>query len=372
MKKRLCWVISNLDYSKQFDHIEQHLPDTYELSYIFLADQVPTLYNLFKERGRQVFYIKYISKKNMLASMVNLYRIFRQIKPDIVHTHLFEASFGGIIAAWLAGVKNRIHSRHHSNEAHLYYPLRAVYYDKLLNLLATKIVAVSDVVAEVLTGLENVPLDKIEVIPHGFQLEDIVAQPATLKCVKEDHNLVNNYPIIGVVSRFVEWKGVQYIIPAFGKLLKDYPQAKLVMANARGGYSAELDALLKETLKEDQYVLIDVERRIFELFKTFDVFVHTPIMKEVEAYGQVYIESLASEVPSVFTLSGIANSFIKDKENAVVVPYQDSEAIYNSIKLLLADNVLQQKIVKKGKADVWKLYHINLMMSRLNSVYSEL
>ncbi len=368
--KKLCWVVSNLDYSKQFDQIERHLSNSYELSYIFLSERRPVLYDLFKERGHQVFHIKYISKKNMPAVIIELYQIFRKIKPDIVHTHLFEASFSGIIAAWLAGVKSRVLSRHHSNEAHLYYPLRAVYYDKLLNLLATKIIAVSDVVSNVLTELENVPQNKIEVVPHGFQLEEIVSQPEALQQVKDDYNLSQSYPVIGVVSRFVEWKGIQYIVPAFGELLKDYPRAKLVLANARGSYSKELNCLLQETLEPDQYVLIDVERRIFDLFKSFDIFVHTPIMKEIEAYGQVYIESLASEVPSIFTLSGIANSFIVDKENATVVPYQNSEAIYRTMKLLLSDNDLRQRIVKKGKEDVWKFYHISLMMSRLDSIYA--
>jgi glycosyltransferase involved in cell wall biosynthesis len=370
--KKLCWVVSNLDYSKQFDQIERHLSGKYELSYIFLSDQLPTLFNLFKGRGCKVFYIEYATKNDMPAAILKLYRIFRQEKPDIVHTHLFEASFSGIIAAWAAGIKSRVLSRHHSNEAHLYYPPRAVYYDKLLNLLATKIIAVSDVVADVLKQLEKVPQNKIEVLPHGFQLEEIISHADVLQEVKKDYDLSPHYPVVGVVSRFVQWKGIQFIVPAFGKLLKEYPHAKLVLANARGSYSKELIVLLEQTLEPSQYVCIDVERRIFDLFKAFDIFVHTPIMREIEAYGQVYIESLASEVPSIFTLSGIANSFVKDRDNAIVVPYQDSDAIYRTMKMLLDDQDLRQRIAKKGKEDVWKLFHINLMMSRLDALYSRM
>ena len=373
MTKKLCWIVSNLDYSKLFDQLAQYLNgnNNYTLSFIFLAEEEPIMYALFKKQGIDVHFIKYKSKKHVPSVIYRIYKIFRQIKPDIVHAHLFEATFTGLIAARLAGIKTRIHTRHHSNESHLYYPKRAIYYDKLINSLSTKIVAVSDVVAEVMMELENVPREKITVIPHGFMLEEMTADPALVEKVREDYSLHDNYPVVGVVSRFVNWKGVQYIIPAFKKLLVNFPKAKLVMANGRGNYSEQLQKQIKEELDESQYVIINIERRIFELFKTFDVFVHVPITREVEAYGQVYIESLLLQIPSVVTLSGIANSFIKDRENALVIPHQNIDAIYEGIKTMLADEKLREQIIEQGHKDVWSLYHINDMFLKLDELYSD-
>jgi glycosyltransferase involved in cell wall biosynthesis len=372
MKKKLCWLVSHLDYSKQFDQLGQYLntSENYDFSYIFLAEEPPILYNQFKEKGIDVYFVPYQSKKSLPSAIKQIYQIFKKIKPDIIHANLFEATFTGLIAAKLAGVKNRIHTRHHSSESHLFYPKRAIYYDKLINYLSTKIVAVSDVVAEVLIKLDGVSPDKITVIPHGFMLEEMTAKDEIIPKVVKDYGLTESYPVIGVVSRFVNWKGIQYIIPAFKKLLAEFPNAKLVMANARGNYSDQLRKQISEELDEKNYVIINIERRIFELFKTFDVFVHVPITREVEAYGQVYIESLVLKVPSIFTLSGIANSFVKDRENALVVPFEDSEAIYNALKIMLADKDLQTKIAKKGFEDVWSRYHINDMYKRLDEIYS--
>jgi glycosyltransferase involved in cell wall biosynthesis len=373
MTKKLCWIVSNLDYSKQFDQLAQYLHNSekYTLSYILLAEKQPIFYDLFKKRGIDVYFVEYHSKKDLPTAIAKIYRILKRVTPDIVHTNLFEATFAGLIAARLAGVKSRIHTRHHSNESHLFYPKRAIYYDKLINYLSTKIVAVSDVVAEVMIKLENVPAEKIMVIPHGFMLEEMTADAGVTEKVRKDYNLTDAYPVVGVVSRFVNWKGIQYVIPAFKKLLADHPKARLVMANARGNYSDQLRQQLRDELEENQYVIINIERRIFELFKTFDVFVHVPISREIEAYGQVYIEPLVLKVPSIFTLSGIANSFVEDGKNALVVPHENSEAIYEALKTMLADKELRERISDQGYKDVWSRYHINDMFTRLDELYSD-
>src|SRR5690606_18445048 len=46
--------------------------------------------------------------------------IFR--RPRFVHCHLLEASLIGITAAWLAGVRKRIMTRHHGDLHHVYHP----------------------------------------------------------------------------------------------------------------------------------------------------------------------------------------------------------------------------------------------------------
>jgi len=108
--------------------------------------------------------------------------------------------------------------------------------------------------------------------------------------------------VIGAISRFVQWKGVQHIIPAFQKILEQYPTAKLVLANAQGDY--------EETVKKCciHFLPILTSKLNFEddlaaLYQLFDVFVHVPIEPRAEAFGQTYVESLISRIPSVFTLS---------------------------------------------------------------------
>lgn len=372
MKGKICQIISNVDRSYFFEAVGESLEiEGYEVSFIFLSQSAPHLYGYHEDKGRRVHFIKLNSKKDYPRIIWAIIKILRDLRPDIVHTHLSEATTTGLIASFLLGINNRIHTRHHSSEAHTYYP-HAVYYDKFNNLLSKLIVANTKTTAEVLINRENVNSDKVRVVHYGYDLDEFRTDEKAVTELRSKYKLSDNYPVVGVISRFVEWKGVQHIIPAFKKLLKEYPNAKLVLANAVGNYSPTIHKLLDENLLSDRYVLIKFEPGVFDLYKTFDLFVHVPINKDFEAFGQVYIEPLMMEVASVFTLSGVANDFIKDRENALVVPYCDSDAIYESMLNLLRNKPLREKIVRQGKKDVLTMFSIKELGKNLKELYSAL
>lgn len=242
-------------------------------------------------------------------------------------------------------------------------------YDKMINSFATAVVAISKNVEEILIEKENVAADKVHLIHHGFKLEDFeIADKNKMEGLRNKYFIKDKYPVIGVIARYTHWKGIQYIIPAFEKLLKTYPDALLILANANGDYKLEITHLLK-TIPPDNFVEINFEEDLFQMYHLFDVYVHTPIDNHSEAFGQTYIEALAAGTPSVFTLSGIAREFIKDRQNALVVDYKNSDAIYNSIKELLENKSLAETISKNGKEDVKKSFGLDKMISKLEELY---
>ena len=128
--------------------------------------------------------------------------------------------------------------------------------------------------------------------------------------------------------------------------------------------------MLKNNLPDSCYTEIKFENNLFALYKLFDIYVHTPVNKEIEAFGQTYVEALVSGIPSVFTLSGVANEFIKDKENALVVDYCNSEQIYSSINKIINDDVLRKKIIAQGKEAV-KQFNLDLFISKLEKLQAK-
>lgn len=366
--KKLCYIISDVDSSHQLEAVVKFTDrKKFDLSLFFLAEKEPTMYRNLKAAGFQAEYLKCAGKKDFPRLLRYFVKRFGQEKPDIVHTHLFSGSIIGLAAAKLRGVEKRIHTRHHSIEHHKYHP-HAVYYDKIVNALSTHIAAITGMVRDVLVKREKVAPEKITVIHHGFDWRDFENALASASNLKEKYDLKENFPVIGVISRHIEWKGIQYTIPAFQKLLEKYPNAKLVMANAGGIYRPKLEELLKNT-DGSKYLFIDFEKQVFELYKSFDFFVHTPIGAEYEAFGQVYVESLAMRVPSVFTLSGVASDFIENEFNALTVPYHDSDAIYRALTRLIEDKDLSEKLAQNGYESVEKMFHIEKMIGDLEKIY---
>src|SRR6185295_2234861 len=113
---------------------------------------------------------------------------------------------------------------------------------------------------------------------------------------------------------------------------------------------------------EKSFIEIRFENNIFALYKLFDVFVHTPIDEYSEAFGQTYVEALASGIPAVVTLSGIGNDFIVDGRNALVAKYKDSDSIYSGICTILKDGDLSNRIKSQGREDVEARFSLKQMI----------
>jgi len=367
-QKKIIYVLSQIDKAIAFEWISEHLSkEKYKLSFVVLNYKHGYLETYCKSRGIPYKHIQLGSKFRYLFIFFQLWWHFLRNRPDIVHFHLFEASFLGLPAAWLAGVRRRMYTRHHSISHHMYHP-HVVKIDKFCNRLATDVVAISEVVKQTLIDLEYCSPKKVKLIYHGFDLNAFSSRDEKeIERLQITYNPSSKKPVIGVISRFIELKGVNYIIQAMEKVLKMYPDALFLFFGSEGNKYQEYTDLLKK-YPSSSYKIILFENNITQLYKIFDVFVHVPINPRVEAFGQIYVEALASGVPMVCTLSGIANEFIEHKKNAWVVPYKDAEAIAKGILHLLENKELREKLIAKGKEDV-RIFALKNMISNLENLY---
>ena len=366
---RVTYIISSIDRSLAFEWIVNKIDKKkISLSFILLNTGDSELEKFLKSSGIPVYRTKYTGKKDTVNALLAIRKILKTEDPHIVHTHLFEASVIGLSAARTLGIKRRIYTRHHSTYHHSYHP-QAVKYDRLCNFLSTDIVAISKNVENVLAEKEKVIRKKIHLIHHGFDLAAFGSvSPDDQSAMVKKYNPRNASPVIGVIARQTEWKGIQFIIPAFRKLLNEYPQALLLLANAGGNYREKIKEMLS-TIPQRNYLEIPFERDIISLYSVFDLFVHVPIDPHCEAFGQTYIEALAAGIPSVFTLSGVAPEFIEHEKNALVVPFCDSDAVYKALYSLLNDAQLQARLSTRGKMDVVKYFYLDKMIRSLEALY---
>lgn len=370
-KITVTYVISNINKALAFEWISFYINrNKFNLHFILLNPGDSELEKYLKENQVSITRITYTGKKDIPKAILKTCRILKKQKADIIHTHLFEASIVGLTAAWLMRIKKRIHTRHHSIYHHSYFP-KAVKYDRFINRLSTDIIAISEVVKNVLINSEQVPEKKIHLIHHGFKLADfkVVAEPA-IQLLRHKYVRQDSTPVIGVISRYTEWKGVHYIIPAFKKFLTIYPDALLILANADGDYKPVIQGLLNDLPKKN-FVETVFEPNIFALYKLFDIFIHVPITAETEAFGQTYVEVMAAGIPSIVTLSGIANEFIETGRNAYVVPFKNSDAICDAMLTLAENKALRNTLVINGEKDVFSRFDLSKMILSLELLYAK-
>ena len=368
--KKVCYIVSGIDKALAFEWIWEQVDKTrFELHFILMHTKKGGLAKYLEEQKAPLLHIPFEGKKDLPKAVFQIHRYLREQGIDTVHAHLLDAGLAGLLAARLALVRTRIYTRHHSSYHHEYHK-KGVFYDRLITFLSTKVIAISEVVRTILVEWEGTSSSKVQVIHHGFPLMDFEhCEPSQTAALKVKYDFMDSAPVIGVVSRYTHWKGVQHIIPAFQQLLQTYPNAVLLLANAKGEFAPTIKKLLAQ-LPAKNYREIDFENDLYSLFHCFDVFVHTPIDWHCEAFGQVYVEALAAGVPSVFTLSGIANEIAAEGKNCVLAKYQDSESTYRGLMELLGNQTLRQMLSVEGKQTVKNRFELDKMIRSLENLYA--
>lgn len=286
-----------------------------------------------------------------------------------VHCHLAHANWIGLWAAKLARITHRIYTRHSGEPLNLHWKERII--DKIQNRLATKIVSISQNIDDLLKK-QGVPGHKRRLIHHGFDLHRFSnPNPEETANLKQQYNPHSQKPVFGIIARWMEWKGIQYSIDAFEEVLAHYPDALLCLfgASENADYYPEIKNKLSRIPKQNSRI-VPFENNVFDLYQLFDIYIHVPVNPGCEAFGQTYVEALAAEIPSIFTLSGVAQEFIIHEENALVVPFRDSKAIYDAMIRLLNDASLREKLTANGFQSVSRMFSFDDYIRNLQKLYA--
>jgi glycosyltransferase involved in cell wall biosynthesis len=365
--------------------------DIFDVDYVILGASDPMI-EFLKANNIPVATTAFNDYKNTPEAVKFVYDHLIKRQSEIVQTHWFAGSLVGLQAAYYAKVPVRIFHREHPPLQ--YYNRHSPSKHQLIWDCATHFISVTETSKSGMIE-DGIASEKIKVIPTGFNVDEFRdIDSARVDRLRSKYlsskQLKQRQPVIGVAARYVRWKGVEYVIQAFKKVLEKHPNALLILsgthidrsevfhqlASASGDeivspqYNDALSIMqCTDTLPEESYIEIPFEEDLYALFRMFDVFVHTPIDGIQETFGQVYVEAMLSRVPSVVTLSGSARDHAVHRENAWVVDYQNSDQIAEGILTLLADHDLRESIVQAAFTCAEESYAINKQIRVLEDFY---
>ena len=226
--KRVTYIISDIDKALAFEWIASNInKEKYSLDFILLNNDTSALEKFLITKGKKVTRLNYLPGWRMVLTLIPLMRILRANRPNVIHTHLRVASILGLLSGYILRINKRIFTRHHAASNHKYFE-HAVKQDKFLTFLSTDVVSISDVVSNVLIEWEGASPNKVHKIPHGFDLamfENVSQHKAESLRKKYVQNAEG--PIVGIISRYLELKGIEYTIEAFIKFSRDEPNSAL-------------------------------------------------------------------------------------------------------------------------------------------------
>ncbi|MBK7562740.1 MAG: glycosyltransferase [Chitinophagaceae bacterium] len=330
-KARFCHVIDAANFNPLlYNSIKYSDRSKIEYTVICLGPTGP-LQQQMEDLGVRFISFKNNSRKRAISNWWKLFRFFRKEKTRIVQTHLFDSSLIGLLAAKFAGVPVRIFTRHHSHEVPLHKRKLLTFVDGISgHWLANHTIAPSMDMKEILIHSQKVPIQKIEVIPHGFDLE-YWRQTAGLATGIKKELQIEDKIVFGATGRLFWVKDFETLIEAFTDFSSNRDDVVLLIVD--GDDKEKLQQLVSSKGMTKKIILTGRRTDIAVVMNCFDVFVHSSI---AESFGMVYIEAFALGKPVISTRVGIAPDIIRNGENGLLVATKNAGKLTAAMEKMMA------------------------------------
>ncbi len=176
-------------------------------------------------------------------------------------------------------------------------------------------------------------------------------------------------PIIGFIGQQASHKGIDTLVNAMPLVWQEHPEAQLLIAGARTGFSPRLDRLIDELKDRGGRVTVVPnfpEEEKADLFAACDIFAYP---SGYESFGIAFLEAWACRKPVVGCRSGAVPSVVTDGHDGLLVPYRNPSALAGSLLRLLDDASLRRDFGEHGYRKVLELHTWPSVTAAYRKVY---
>ena len=277
---------------------------------------------------------RHISPLKDLKSLWKLVKVFRNEKPDMVHSITPKAGLLSMIAAWICRVPVRLHTF-----TGLVFPTATGLTQKILILTDRITCACATHISPEGEGVKNdlinykITKKPLKVLGHGnVRGIDLSHYNPELPQVIEEASKIKKEGIFAFVfvGRLVRDKGIHELVNAFSRLNKELAEVRLLLV---GPEERDLDPLNPETIREIEsnpaIEAVGSKKDVRPWLLASDALVFPSYR---EGFPNVVIEAGAMGLPSIVTDINGSREIIIEGENGVIIPPKDENALYKAMK----------------------------------------
>lgn len=298
-----------------------------------------------------------------------IYKLFRQLRPDVIHTCNL-AALEIVPIAWLARVSLRIHAEHgwdaHDTDG---TSLRYRQIRKLYKPFVSHYIAVSSELDEYLETAIGIPKARKTLIANGVDT-DIFTPP--------DHapDIVNGCPfiprhhyLIGTVGRLQTVKNQPLLARAFIRLLKQHPEVatrmRLIFVG-EGPLRQEVEEILANS-NSLQYVWLPGNRNdIPKIMQILDCFV---LPSRAEGTSCTLQEAMSTGLPVIATAVGGSPVLVKHGITGYLVESDNEDALCNAMWLAYRSPEQMTNYGKTSRELALRIFNIDCMIEKYQNIF---
>ncbi|MBQ3615937.1 MAG: glycosyltransferase [Anaerotignum sp.] len=294
-------------------------------------------------------------------AMKALVKLFKEEKPDIVHTH---ASMTARMAARAAMVPSIFNTKHCMESAPGILPKKIVRRE-VNAAFSDKIIAVSRAVRRSMVHAGTSP-EQIAVVYNGIE-------PIAIPAAEEKAALLQSYGgkagemVVGMVARLEEVKDHETFLLAAQNVLEHRRDVRFYIVGD-GSLRDELERRAYELGISSNVTFTGFIKDVEKIEAALDIAV---ITSKAEALCLSIIESMIAGIPAVGTDSGGVAEVIKHGENGFLVPIGDADQLAERIEELLADDAKRKAFGEHAKKHAESMFMADKMTKRIEKLYLE-
>lgn len=312
-----------------------------------------------------------ISIINDLSTLYQMYQYFSQNRPLYVHSVTPKAGLLAMLAAWISGVSNRIHTFTgqvwSTKKGMSRLILKSL--DKILVMASTYLLADSRSQLAFLVSEGVADKNKIHLIGQGsicgIDIDKFKKNDSERKAVRARLDIPHDGIVFLFVGRLNNEKGVKELAQAYSLLHQQIPNAFLIFVGPDEGNQIDVIRECTGTAMKDIRIIGETPfPSVF--YSVADIFC---LPSHREGFGQVLIEAAACELPVIATkIYGIIDA-VADGETGVLVPVGDVAKLASAMLLLAKDEGLRIKMGQAGYMRVQKQFLQTDVISQWADIY---
>jgi len=357
-QKQLLDLITNLDKEK-FN------------PFLFTANEGLLIPEALSINGLTLIKSRYLERainplKDALA-FFEIYRVIKNNKIDIVHTHSSKAGILGRWAAKLAKVKVILHTVHgwSFNDYQGFLRIFFICLERLNAYFTDKLIVVSHYDKQ--RGLANNigEKDKYTLIRYGIDYPEFSIKEQNLR---KDLGISPNDLVVGMIACLKPQKSPQDFIKLANLVNKIIPDIKFLLVGD-GILRLNIERLIEKLNLKSSVILTGWRRDIPRILSVIDIFILTSLW---EGLPIVVLEAMASSRPIVVTHTGGVQEAIIDGKTGFLVPPQDIGKMAERLITLLRDAQLRNAIGQNARDSLNFDFRIDNMVHNTQYCYDNL
>jgi len=305
---------------------------------------------------------------HLVRDYPRLYRLFRDLRPAIVHTRNL-AALEAAVPAWAAGVPVRVHGEHGWDMADPYGTrLRYRLARRLYRPFVTRYVALSSHLRGYLEAGVGIPSPLVSQLYNGVDNQHFRPAPARRPIPGCPFSAQDEW-LVGWVGRMEAVKDPLNLARAFVRAGERSAaarrQLRLVLVG-EGGLREELRAFFERSGVREHVWFAGERADVAEIMRGLDCFALPSL---AEGVSNTILEAMASRLPVVATRVGGNAELIESGMNGLLVSPANADSLADALLCYFHDRALARRHAKAAQRAVDSRFSLTRMVADYSSLY---